>query len=64
MDAKTIQKREEYKQDINIYRLASEMIVDEIVDPDDLRTELMKRFYFYDGKEMTFSHRKHPVYPV
>lgn len=59
-----LEKREEYKQDINIYRLASEMIVDEIVDPDDLRAELVKRFEFYKGKEMTFSQRKHPVYPV
>ncbi|MGZ4211174.1 MAG: acyl-CoA carboxylase subunit beta, partial [Actinomycetota bacterium] len=38
------QKREEYRQDIDIYRLASELIVDAIVDPDELRAELIARF--------------------
>ena len=58
------QKREEYQQDIDIYRLASEMIIDGIVQPDDLRSELITRYAVYTGKKMTFSERKHPVYPV
>src|SRR6266550_3234458 len=37
------QKRYEYRQDIDIYRLASELIVDAIVDPDELRSELIAR---------------------
>lgn len=59
-----MQKREEYKQDIDIYRLASELIVDGIVAPDRLRTELIRRFAAYESKEIQFSQRKHPVYPV
>ncbi len=58
------EKRAEYQQDIDIYRLASELIIDGIVAPDDLRRELSGRLEVYADKEITFSHRKHPVYPV
>lgn len=57
-------KREEYRKDIDIYRLASELIVDGIVAPDDLRGELIRRFSAYESKLMKFGERKHPVYPV
>jgi acetyl-CoA carboxylase carboxyltransferase component len=58
------QKQQEYKEHIDIYKLASEMIIDDIVSPASLRDELMKRFAMYENKEMVFSERKHPVYPV
>jgi acetyl-CoA carboxylase carboxyltransferase component len=57
-------KREEYRRDIDIYRLASELVVDGIVEPDDLRRELVLRLRAYRTKTMTFSQRKHAVYPV
>jgi acetyl-CoA carboxylase carboxyltransferase component len=57
-------KREEYKEDINIYRLASEMIIDAVIPANSLREELHKRLRAYMTKEMTFTNRKHPVYPV
>ncbi len=58
------QKREEYREDIDVYRLASELVVDAIVDPDDLRAELVTRLQQYEGKDIAFSRRKHAVYPV
>ncbi|RNB87745.1 acyl-CoA carboxylase subunit beta [Brevibacillus fluminis] len=58
------QKREEYRQDIDIYRLASELVIDGIVQPNSLRDELIKRFAAYSTKHLPFSTRKHPVYPV
>ncbi|MED4549959.1 acyl-CoA carboxylase subunit beta, partial [Bacillus licheniformis] len=58
------EKRKEYQKDIDIYRLASEMIVDGIIPADSLRTELIKRLNAYMTKYMTFTERKHPVYPV
>ncbi|MDP4107043.1 MAG: acyl-CoA carboxylase subunit beta [Bacillota bacterium] len=58
------EKREEYKQDIDIYRLASEMIIDGVIPAQSLRKELIKRFEVYSSKYMNFSERKHPVYPV
>jgi acetyl-CoA carboxylase carboxyltransferase component len=58
------QKREEYKKDIDIYRLASELVVDHLVSGKELREELIARFTLYDSKKKRFSERKHPVYPV
>jgi len=58
------QKREEYRQDIDIYHLASEMIVDCIVHPNELRRELINRFDAYSDKQLLFTERKHGVYPV
>src|SRR5690625_2189717 len=58
------QKQEEYRDDIDIYRLASEMVVDHIVEPDKLRDELAKRYETYDSKNVNFTDRKHGVYPV
>ncbi len=59
-----MEKREEYKRDIDIYRLAGELVIDGIVSPDELRKELISRFAAYESKQVTFSRRKHPVYPV
>lgn len=58
------QKREEYREDIDIYRLASEMIIDAIVPPNNLRQALIERYSAYESKDTTFTHRKHGVYPV
>ncbi|MDQ0191251.1 acyl-CoA carboxylase subunit beta [Alicyclobacillus cycloheptanicus] len=58
------QKRAEYQQDIDVYRLASEMVIDGIIQPNDLREELVKRLAAYESKNLTFTRRKHPVYPV
>ncbi|TRM12503.1 acyl-CoA carboxylase subunit beta [Lentibacillus cibarius] len=58
------EKQEEYKDNIDIYRLASEMVIDAIVDPDKLRDELIERYRVYDSKNITFTDRKHGVYPV
>ncbi|TLS37636.1 acyl-CoA carboxylase subunit beta [Pseudalkalibacillus caeni] len=58
------EKHQEYKEHIDIYKLASEMIVDDIVQGEDLRDVLIDRFEVYESKEMIFSERKHPVYPV
>lgn len=57
-------KRKAYQEDIHIYRLASELIVDAMVEPEDLRIELGKRYDLYSEKQFDFSKRKHPIYPV
>ena len=51
--------REEYREDIDIHKLASEMVVDELVPPSDLRAEIANRFEMYDGKEKHRPDRKH-----
>lgn len=58
------QKQKEYQDDIDIYRLASEMVVDAVIEPDKLRGELAARFAIYEAKNVVFTERKHGVYPV
>src|SRR5699024_5892559 len=58
------EKQEQYRDDIDIYRLASEMVIDAIIHPENLRSELVKRFSLYESKNSTFTNRKHGVYPV
>jgi acetyl-CoA carboxylase carboxyltransferase component len=58
------QKREEYQQDIDVYRLASEMLVDDVVEPGRLRAELIKRLAYVESKRQRFPSRRNGVYPV
>lgn len=58
------EKREEYRRDIDIYRLAAELIVDEVVTFERLRDELIERLGHYETKQLQFSERKHAVTPV
>lgn len=58
------QKEREYKEHIDIYKLASELIVDDIVAPSQLRDTLMKRLCYYETKDVVTTVKKHPVYPV
>src|SRR5699024_8947790 len=58
------EKHEEYEREIDIYKLASELIIDEIVAPNHLREVLKERFAMYETKDIAQPPRKHPVYPV
>ncbi|WP_227395615.1 acyl-CoA carboxylase subunit beta [Jeotgalibacillus aurantiacus] len=58
------QKHKEYQEEIDLYRLASELIIDDIVDPDDLRSTLIQRFDYYSTKNIPLPPKKHSVYPV
>jgi len=57
-------KREEYEADIDIVRLASELVIDSILEPEDLRVDLIRRFGALNGKDRSFSRRRHGVTPV
>jgi acetyl-CoA carboxylase carboxyltransferase component len=57
-------KRAEYEADIDIVRLASELVVDAIVEPHELRDELIARFAAAHHKDRHFSRRRHGVTPV
>ncbi len=51
--------REEYREDIDVHRMASEVVIDEIVPPSSLRTELTNRFEFYETVEKELPDKKH-----
>jgi acetyl-CoA carboxylase carboxyltransferase component len=57
-------KRREYEEDINLLHLASENVVDAVVQPDDLRSELVRRLAMTGSKDRRFSERRHGVPPV
>jgi acetyl-CoA carboxylase carboxyltransferase component len=58
------QKREEYRKDVDISRLASELIIDGMVTGANLRQELISRFNTYATKEVTGFKKKQAVLPV
>ncbi|HZB50500.1 MAG TPA: carboxyl transferase domain-containing protein, partial [Mycobacteriales bacterium] len=58
------EKREAYETDIDVLRLASELVVDAIVEPEDLRAELVARLAAARTKDRHFSRRRHGVTPV
>jgi methylmalonyl-CoA decarboxylase subunit alpha len=58
------QKRDEYARDVDIYKLASEMLVDDIVPGSALRAELSKRLAYAETKAHEFPPRRNGVYPV
>jgi acetyl-CoA carboxylase carboxyltransferase component len=58
------ERRAEYERDIDIMRLASELVVDAVVEPGDLRDELIRRYQAARGKDRTFARRRHGVTPV
>jgi len=51
--------REAYREDIDVHRMASEVVIDEIVPPSDLRDELDARFEFYETVEKDRPEKKH-----
>ena len=58
------QQRLAYEADIDILRLAGELVIDAVVEPGDLRRELVARFAAAATKDRHFSSRRHGVPPV
>ena len=63
-EAFVAEQRRLYEEDVDLYRLASELVVDAVVDFGDLRDEIAHRFRYAEGKDRTFSDRRHGVPPV
>ena len=63
-EAETSRLRAEYETDIDVLRLAGELVVDDVVEPEDLRAQLIRRFAAARGKDRSFSRRRHGVTPV
>ena len=61
---RTEELRTEYAEDIDILHLASELVVDAVIQPEDLRDELIKRFAAAAGKSRDWPAKRNPVHPV
>ncbi|NLV56294.1 MAG: acyl-CoA carboxylase subunit beta [Acidimicrobiales bacterium] len=53
-----------YEADVDLLRLASEMVVDAVIEPEALRDDLIRRLERAEGKDRRFSDRRHGVPPV
>jgi acetyl-CoA carboxylase carboxyltransferase component len=62
--ARTDELRREYAEDIDILHLASELVVDAVVQPEDMRSELIRRFALVAGKHREWPEKRNPVTPV
>ena len=58
--ARTEELRAEYAQDIDILRLASELVVDAVVQPEDLRDDLIRRFALAAGAPARVARQAQP----
>jgi len=63
-DAFVDEQRRVYEADVDLLRLASELVVDAVIEPAELRAELVRRFELAEGKDRHFSDRRHGVPPV
>ncbi len=63
-DAHVAKLREEYRADIDILKLASEMVVDAVVPGERLRAEIVARLDRCQGKRERRPDKKHLVPPV
>jgi len=55
--------RRDYEQDIDILRLAAELVVDDVVEPEQLRDELVRRFAVARRRDRT-PPRRHGISPA
>ena len=62
--ARRKQLEDDYREDVDLYKLAANLIVDDVVEPERLRDELIKRFRAYSSRTSTRPNRKHGVPPV
>ena len=62
--ARTEQLRRDYARDIDILHLGSELVVDAVIQPDELRGELIRRFALAARKHREWPDKRNPVTPV
>jgi acetyl-CoA carboxylase carboxyltransferase component len=58
------QLEDEYREDVDLYKLAANLIVDDVVEPEDLRATLIARFQAYSTRTSAHPNKKHGVPPV
>jgi acetyl-CoA carboxylase carboxyltransferase component len=57
-------RKAEYKTDVNLLNLAAELVIDAVVQPADLRSELARRIGLLAGKVRPRVEKRHGVRPV
>jgi len=62
--ARRAELMEEYAQGVDLLKLASEMVVDAIVQPEDLRAELVRRYARYESRAREWPAKRNAVPPA
>jgi len=57
-------RREEYEEDVDLERLAADLVLDQVIDPADLRDELIKRYRYAAHRDRHFSTKRRDIPPV
>jgi acetyl-CoA carboxylase carboxyltransferase component len=57
-------KRAEFDEDVDLLRLASDLVLDAIIEPSELRAELIRRYAVLVGKSRHFADKRHGVPPT
>jgi propionyl-CoA carboxylase beta subunit len=58
------EKRAEYEQDVDLMRLASDLVIDAVINPSELRAELVRRYRVLVGKSRHLASKRHGVPPT
>ncbi len=58
------ERRREFEEDVDLLRLAADLVIDAVVQPADLRGELVARLGLATGPRREHSDRRHGVPPV
>jgi acetyl-CoA carboxylase carboxyltransferase component len=61
---RTEELRREYAEDIDVLHLASELVVDAVVQPEDLREEIVRRFALASHRRREWPAKRNPITPV
>ena len=57
-------RRAEYLEDVDLERLAADLVLDQVVEPESLRGELLARLRHARGRDRRFSERRRGIPPV
>jgi propionyl-CoA carboxylase beta chain len=63
-DAFVAARRAEYEQDVDLERLAADLVLDEVVEADALRGELLRRLRYAARRDRHFADKRRDVPPV
>ena len=63
-ERRTAELRREYSEDVDLLHLASELVVDAVVEPQDLRAELIRRYAVYANRARDWPAKRNAITPV
>ncbi len=63
-DARRRELMDEYAEGVDLLHLASELVIDAVVQPEDLRAEVVRRFALSAGRERPVPRKRHGIVPA